>query len=220
MPQKKMLIRVLIWTVAALGVGGIIFGMVKLAARSNVAGNAGALSAPVSSIDKVRGNASSKVVLVEYSDFQCPACGVYYPVLKQVHQEFGSEIAFVYRHFPLSQHANAKPAAKAAEAAGAQGKFWEMHDMIFEHQKDWPEESNGEEIFLSYAQTLGLDMEKFKRDRDSEETADKIDGDYEGGISSGVNSTPTFYLNGKKLQNPRSYDEFRNTVRQSIEASR
>ena len=155
--------------------------------------------------------------LIEYSDFQCPACGVYYPIIKALQQEFGESIVFVYRNFPLRQiHANADLAARSAEAAGKQGKFWEMHDMIFENQKDWASQSNAKKSMIEYAQSLNLDAERFKTDLDSKEVKEKVNNDYLSGIQAKVNAVPTFFLNGTKLQNPESYEEFKKLLEEAI----
>lgn len=208
--QRKKLIRTAsVWMVGILFLAGIGFGISKLAAPVE---STSLLASGISLTDNSKGNSESSVVLVEYSDFQCPACGAYYPLLKALVEEFGSEMQFVYRHFPLPQHQHAELAGRAAEAAGQQGKFWEMHDLIFENQQSWTNLRNSEETFTQYAVQLGLDMEKFKTDLDSKELKEKVRGDYSSGLSSGVNSTPTFFLNGVKLQNPRSYEEFRNAI--------
>lgn len=166
--------------------------------------------------DWVKGNKSASTTLIEYSDFQCPACGAYYPITKQLIGEFGDSIVFAYRHFPLSQiHKNAELAAHAAEAAGVQGKFWEMHDLLFEHQKEWSNQKNSADLFKSYAETLGLNAEQFTVDIDSDKTKNRVEADYRGGFALGVNATPTFFLNGKKLQNPQNYGEFQALVRKA-----
>lgn len=171
----------------------------------------------ISSSDRVLGNKDAKVTLVEYSDFQCPACGAYYPIVKQLNLEFAGRIQFVYRHFPLTQiHANANLAALSAEAAGKQNKFWEMHDIIFENQSKWSGEKNAKDLFVEYAQKLNLDVEKFKNDLDSDEVQEKVANDYQSGIRLGVNATPTFFLNGTKLQNPASYEAFKKLLEEAI----
>lgn len=209
--------RFIFWFFVFVFIGGAVFGMVKLAQNSS-GGEQAALIGAVSSSDNVKGSRESKVVLVEYSDFQCPACAAYYPLVKEAAKEFGGEAQFVYRHFPLSQiHGNAELAARAAEAAGKQGRFWDMHDMIFEKQSEWALEKNARELFTHYAESLGLDLERFGQDIDSSEVAAKVSDDYQGGLNSRVNSTPTFFLNGQKLQNPRSYDEFRTIIRKAID---
>ncbi|MDO8430118.1 MAG: thioredoxin domain-containing protein [bacterium] len=206
---KKLARRLGIWSLGFLFLGGAGFGMVRLATapKSELL-----LASAVSATDQSKGNKESLVVLAEYSDFQCPACATYYPVVEKIIEEFGDKIQFVYRHFPLPQHQQAKLAAYAAEAAGRQGKFWEMHDLIFGGQKDWAGNKDSQEIFENYAKALKLDLEKFKQDLDSEEIKEKVNNDYKSGLNSGVNSTPTFFLNGKQLQNPRSYEEFQNII--------
>lgn len=168
----------------------------------------------VSLDDWTMGSKEAKNTLIEYSDFQCPACAAYYPMLKKLNQDFENNIQFVYRHFPLPQHNNAKPSAYAAESAGKQGKFWEMHDLIFENHDEWAAKSNSEtkEIFIKYASSLNLDIEKFKNDFDSQEIKNRVENDSKTGFKLKINATPTFFLNGKKLQNPRSYDEFKNIL--------
>ncbi|OGF63404.1 hypothetical protein A2926_03960 [Candidatus Giovannonibacteria bacterium RIFCSPLOWO2_01_FULL_44_40] len=178
------------------------------------AGNNSTASAldAVSEQDWWKGNKNAQIVLIEYSDFQCPACAIYYPLVNKLSEELGDKISFVYRHFPLKQHQNAEPAAWAAEAAGRQGKFWEMHDLIFENQKIWSDQKNAEELFIKYAEALSLDMAKFKEDVGSKEINEKVESDYQSGLRAGVDSTPTFFLNGKRIQNSQNYEEFKNAV--------
>ena len=177
----------------------------------------GSQAPPVTDQDWIKGNTTSTVTLIEYSDFQCPACGAYYPILKQVFEEYGDRIQFVYRHFPLRNiHPNAEPAARAAEAAGKQGKFWEMHDMIFENQTTWSGFASVISTFEGYAQELGLDIEQFRQDLTDGAIADQVQGDYNGGLDAGVNSTPTFYLNGQKLDNPRGLEPFKQVIEEAL----
>ncbi len=219
--QKKFYRRVSLWGIVVLVIGGAIFGMVQLSKTSTSIGNSeSVLVAKVSDNDWVKGNKESEIVLIEYSDFQCPACGSYYPIVKRLSREFENDIQFVYRHFPLRQiHPNAQIAGQAAEAAGRQDKFWEMHDMIFENQKTWSNQRHGqtEDTFVSYAERLSLNIEQFKTDIDSKEVKDKVNSDYQGGIQAKVNSTPSFFLNGVKIQNPRNYEEFRNIINKIID---
>ncbi len=165
----------------------------------------------------VKGNIESAIKIVEYSDLQCPACGVYYPIMKQLVEEFGNDISFEYRHFPLrSIHPNAEPAALATEAAGLQGKFWEMHDILFERQQEWSNKK-GDNIFTSYAKEIGIDITKFESDMSfNEDIKNKVESDYQSGLALKVNSTPSFFLNGVKMQNPRSYEEFKSVIQQFI----
>jgi len=153
----------------------------------------------INSFDATKGNNEAMMELIEYSDFQCPACGYYYPFIKNITQEFSGQLLFSYRHFPLSQHLNANIAARAAESAGKQNKFWEMHDLIFENQNSWSNNKQVRELLIGYAEIIGLDINKFNTDIDSQEIKDKVSSDYKGGVKIGINSTPTFFLNGKKL---------------------
>lgn len=159
---------------------------------------------------------SASVTLVEFADYQCPACGSYHPLLKQLLSEFAGKLDFVYRNYPLQQHPNARIAAQAAEAAGSQGKFWQMHDAIFENQIKWSDANNAKDIFTGYAKTIGLDMDRFNKDIDSDSIKEKIDRDTADGNTLGVNSTPTFYLDAEKLENPASLDDFRTLVKAAI----
>lgn len=166
------------------------------------------------------GSGKSGVVLVEYGDYQCPACGQYYPIVKQVVEAHKNDITFQFRNFPLVQiHQNAFAAARAAEAASLQNKFWEMHDALYENQQTWGSASSPNTYFEAYAKQLGLDVEKFKTDMGSSQVSDVINADIAEGQKLGANSTPTFVLNGKKLdQNPRSLDEFNKLIDDAIKA--
>ncbi|MEK7493920.1 MAG: thioredoxin domain-containing protein [Patescibacteria group bacterium] len=166
--------------------------------------------------DNVKGARDAKTILIEYSDFQCPACAAYQPFVKQLAQDFEGTIAIAYRHFPLKQHKHAALAAYAAEAAGKQGKFWEMHDMIFETQKEWSSKNDARDTFIGYAEKLGLDRGQFVADIDSDEVIDKVDSQQKSGLRAKVNGTPMFFLNGKKLDTPRSYDDFKTAVAETI----
>ena len=174
----------------------------------------------VTDADWSKGNLESTVVLVEYSDLQCPACKAREPIVEQLLEEFGNHIRFVYRHRPLNSiHANAQLASQAAEAAGLQGKFWEMHDLLFEKQSDWSVLSKSELIaaFTTYAEELALDVTKFQEHLESSEVEDLVNEDSDGADDSGINSTPSFYLNGEAI-NPKTYEEYREVIRQAIEA--
>lgn len=213
--NNKQTIRTMVfWGISALVLGGMVFGMVKIASKNSPDNKTPlSLMSAVIESDWVRGNKEAKVVLTEYSDFQCPACASYHGIVKQLHNDFGDRMAIIYRHFPLRQiHANAEIAALSAEAAGKQGKFWEMHDMIFENQKKWETEKNAKEIFIRYSLELGLNLEQFKKDIDSKEVKNKVETDYQSGVKIGVNHTPTFFVNSVEIQNPRSYEEFKNII--------
>lgn len=150
--------------------------------------------------DQVFGNKDAKVQIIEYGDFQCPGCDAAAPVLKQISEKYKDSVAFIFRDFPLSSiHPNARAAAAAAESAGLQGKFWEMHDKLYDNQKSW-ETLTGQartDVFTSYASSLGLDKAKFLKDLDSKQVANKIDFDVALGQKAGVSATPSIYVNGK-----------------------
>jgi protein-disulfide isomerase len=209
---KKMK-KLLIWTAIIVGLAGATWGMAKLA--SSPSDQTAILTSAVSDSDWIKGNKDAKVVLVEYSDFQCPACAGYAPIVNEIVGEFGDKIAFVYRHFPLPYHQQADLAARTAESAGKQNKFWEMTDLLFTNQTAWADKNDAREKFISYAQSLGLDLNRFESDLDSAELKKEVENDYLSGAAI-VNSTPTFFLNGKKIQNPRSYEEFRNLIIQTL----
>ena len=166
-----------------------------------------------SSIRNFQGNANATVKIVEFADFQCPACGVAHPIVKSIIEKNQDKVYFVYRHYPLSSHRNAKLAAQASEAAGVQEKFWQMYDMIFENQKEWSDSSNAKEIFETYAQKLGLDVTKFKEDFDK--TKSVIEQDYADGNQVGVDSTPTFFINGQKNAGVIQQSQFQDIIDQA-----
>jgi len=206
--------RILNWGAFVLIIGLIVWGLI---AASNKAEKESAMLAPadqVTSGDWVKGNASSTVTIIEYSDFQCPACGAYFPLVEEVTSKLGTEFKFVYRHFPLAQHANAIPASRAAEAAGLQGKFWEMYAEIFSNQSEWSESKISKEIFTNYAEKIGLDTTKFLSDYESKEVIKRVDDSIKGGVKAGVTSTPTFFLNGKKI-NAQTYEQFKTLIEQA-----
>jgi protein-disulfide isomerase len=145
--------------------------------------------------DQTQGNEQAAIKLVEYGDYQCPYCADAYPVIKEIQSTFGDQILFVFRNFPLQEsHRYANIAAQAAEAAGKQGKFWEMHDAIYENQQQL-----NDDYLDSLAEKLGLDMEQFEWDLNSEEITNKVEDDFESGVRSGVNGTPSFFINGTKF---------------------
>lgn len=152
--------------------------------------------------DHTEGKADSKVVLIEYGDYQCPGCGSAYPIIKQVVDKYKDQITFVFRNYPLySAHPNAFSSASAAEAAGLQGKFWEMHDKLFTNQNSW-KDLNGTartDYYVNLASQLSLDVDKFKADLDNPDVKKKIDFDAALGKKAQVTGTPSFYLNGKSI---------------------
>lgn len=213
--------RAAIWGSALSLLAAALIGIVFFASRVPKDERTGVASpATMTEEDWIKGSAGSGVLLVEYSDFQCPACASYYPVVKRLSQRFGDRLAVVYRHFPLKQiHRNAELAARAAEAAGSAGKFWEMHDLLFEEQGRWAKQSDPMETFLGYAKQLGLDAEGFQKNLRSSEVKKAVEEDRRSGFNAGVNSTPTFFLNGKKMTNPRSEHAFERLLQKAVDAA-
>lgn len=164
--------------------------------------------------DNSQGNANAIVTLVEYGDYQCPYCGRAYPIVKQVQEIFGDKLKFVFRNFPLKNiHVFAVPAAIAAEAAARQNKFWEMHDIIFENQGDLHGNS-----FRMFAKNLGMDVEQFERDSIDEDIVEKVEKDFESGILSGVNRTPTFFINGIRHNGGYEVEELNAAIGEVIQS--
>lgn len=180
MSQTKLIIGMLVGTVVVLVGVGLL--MIRLG------GNDKKVVDAVGDARLATGSAQAKVTLVEWSDFQCPACRQAQPAIKQILEEFPGQVRLVYRHFPLTQiHKQAMAAAELAEAAYAQGKFWETHDVLFERQEEW---SVDKDKLMAYAQELGIEAEgKYQ---------DKIEADVRDGQRLGINATPTFFVNGRK----------------------
>src|SRR3989344_2394843 len=171
--------------------------------------------------DWVRGSRDAKFTLIEYGDYQCPACATYEGLLSDVLPNYEGEVLFVFRNFPLyTIHPNAGISAQAAEAAGLQGKFWEMHDMLYEKQQEWsltPTNRVVADNFDSYARILGLDLDKFHEDMNSDQVLRKIKGEVDGANAIGVGRTPTFYVNLQQIQNPANAAEFKAILDNALE---
>jgi protein-disulfide isomerase len=170
------------------------------------------LALPVAKRDHIQGSSLAAVTLVEYGDYQCPFCGDVYPVIQKLQKQFGDRMRFVFRNFPLVRiHAYAQRAAEAAEAAGAQGKFWEMHDRLFEHQ-----EALDAENLVRAADALGLDRVKFDREVAEHLYADRIELDIQSGIDSGVGGTPTLFINGVRNDDDDDFDTLKARIDEAI----
>lgn len=189
--------RILIILVAALvGFAGLVALTKQKEAES---------ASAVKRSDNVYGKMDSPVQLTEYVDFQCEACYAFYPNVKAVKEIYKDKVKFQIKYFPIaSSHANALAAAAAAEAAAKQDKFFEMHDILFERQKEWQNRKDRQVAFEGYAKEIGLDMEQYKKDFVSKETTATIQADLEEVQKLGGNGTPTFALNGKKIESPRN----------------
>ncbi len=165
----------------------------------------------------VEGKGQSGVTLVEYGDYQCPFCEQYYPVTKQIAAEFNDQITFQFRNFPLINiHQNAFAGARAAEAAAAQGKFWQMHDLLYDNQSQWSDSSNPSQFFQQYAQQLGLNLTQFNKDYSSNKVNNAINADMAAGNKLNIQGTPTFFLNGKQIQTSASAASFEGQIKQAI----
>lgn len=213
--------RIIFWFSFAVIIILIIWGLIAASnkAQNNTLGTRGT-PAPITAADHVSGPEDAPVTIIEYSDFQCPACQAYFYIVEKLVASSTVPIKFVYRHFPLAQHANAVPASLASEAASAQGKFWEMYRLIFDNYSDWTELKDSKPVFINYANTIGLNIEQFKTDMASSSLKQKITDSVKEGIKIGVSGTPTFFINGKFIDNPQSYEAFKTLVEQAATASK
>ena len=160
------------------------------------------LKTPVTPEDHVQGPENAPATLVEYGDYECPHCGRAYPIVKRVQKHFGKGLRFVFRNFPLSEmHPHAESAAETVEFAGAHGKFWEMHDALFENQ-----DRLGDPLYLELAQELGLSPAELRQALEEGKYKNRVRADFSGGVRSGVNGTPTFFINGKRHDGPFDYE--------------
>jgi protein-disulfide isomerase len=166
------------------------------------------LTNPVTDKDHAQGRPDAPVTLVEYGDYECPYCGKAYPIIKRLQQELGDKLRFVFRNFPMNTiHEHASVAAQAAEAAAAQGKFWPMHDLLYEHQE------NFDQVDLTqHALKIGVELYRFEGDLSSERFARKVRDDFRSGLRSGVNGTPTFFINEERYDGPLEYEALRDAI--------
>jgi protein-disulfide isomerase len=177
-----------------------------------------ARAAPGAEPAHTHGEANAPVSLEEFGDYQCPPCANVHPILKRIEKDYGGRVRIVFRNFPLEgTHKNAFLAARAAEAAGMQGKFWEMHDMLYEHQAEWAEQPLPRPTFVQYAGRIGLDLARFEADMNRTEVGARVGADMKRGVSLGVRSTPTIFLNGRELPPERSLVE--DKLRAEIDAA-
>ncbi len=205
-----------IWIAVFGGTFVVLFFLIRLTAPKSEATVYPEVSV-VNAEDHTKGPVDSKTVLVEYGDFQCPGCAQYEPLVQKLLTDYSDRFLFIYRNFPLPSHDNAVVAAKFAESAGQQGKFWEMHDKIFAEQNAWKNLSDSEAraMFVGYGTSLGLDATKLTADADSDAVKQKIDEDQRGGFGFKVSSTPTFFLNGAQIR-PQTYDEFKALIETAL----
>jgi protein-disulfide isomerase len=206
--------RIIFWASFIIILALIIWGLVV--AMNKPVNTAPKLGTPadVTSTDHIRGSASSTVTVIEYSDFQCPACAAFYPLVEKLVNEASTTVRFVYRHFPLYPlpHKNSFIAAQASEAASMQGKFWDMYSLLFENQTAWENSNTAASIFESYAERIGLNMSVYKKDVDSTAVKARVQRDRDEGDALGVAGTPTFFINGKAVTNPNGYEAFKTLI--------
>lgn len=210
--QSGKIKKYLIWAVVLLVV---VFGGYKIWQWINTPqGNSNTDNVlDVKSDDWIKGNSDAKVTIVEYADFECPACQIYATqVLPQIESNYGDKIRLVFRHFPLPQHKNAIDAAKAAEAAGKQGKFWEMDDLLYQKQSDWDSVSNMKEKMTEYAKSLNLNIDQFSSDYDSDAVAQSIKDNENEAYALRVKGTPTFFINGKEATVNNGYNDLKQAI--------
>ena len=194
--------------------GGIIFFTKKDAEAPTTSDGQ-----PIQASNHIRGGGSTGVVLTEYGDFECPACGQYFPVVEELYKKYEDKITFQFRHFPLRQiHPNAMLAHRASEAASNQDKFWEFYESLYNTQSSWKSLPDPSGLFRSYAESLKLDMTKYDSDVKSEATNGIINADIVEGQKLGVTGTPTFFIDGKKIENPRDLESFTKLIEEAIAA--
>lgn len=213
---RNLLKRLGYYLLALATVALVIWGIIA-AVKSSELTVPVPLASVVTGDDWQKGNPQATVTLVEYSDFQCPACASFDSLLTQLVNQYGDRVLFVYRHFPLREkHQNAEAAAEAAEAAGLQNKFWEMHNILFATQNTWGTLADPQSTFQSFATGIGLNLEQFITDSNSVSVRDQVEADYRSGLAAGIDGTPTFFLQGVKIANPKGYDEFAALLDQAL----
>ncbi len=213
--MKRYLPFIIIAVVACAAVaGGAMLYQAKKAELSAVAPDATSASQPGAKSPHIRGNAKAPVTIEEFGDFQCPPCEAVAGWLPKLEREYAGKIRIVFRNFPLQMHNHALAAARVAEAAGLQGKFWEMHDTLYRNRATWAEAADVTSLFEGYAGQIGLDVARFKADLASEPVKARVTADQERGIALGVSSTPRLFLNNRAVP-PPSLNEA--TLRSAIE---
>lgn len=211
--ETKILGVILIITVALLG-GGVFFLSRGSSESSKAVQGTAIVSIDYSKGQKI-GSDSAKVRLVEFSDFQCPACLAAEPVIRKIRSTYPDQVQLIYRHFPLPQHAHGREAASFAEAAGEQGRFWEMHNKLFDAQAEWSSLPEVNLFFMDLGKQVGLDEGKLKQAAAENGVKQRIEDDIAEGQRLGVNSTPTFFINGHRL-NLQSFEDLNTAVAEEL----
>ncbi len=193
----------------------VVLAVVVLYFFTGAAATETSKAAPVASTDITYGPENPQLTVIEYSDFQCPFCAEYAKWLTKLRAKYGDRVQFVFRNYPLSDHEWATLAAKVGYAASLQGKFWEMHDLLFQRQDEWAASSDPRPLFDSYAESLGLDMDKFHADADAQSTLDFIKKQAAEGKKAGVTHTPWFVIGDKSVL-PRSLEQFDKAIQEAL----
>lgn len=196
--------------------GIIIIGGLVMILRPGAPTSSVTYSPAPDEIRHIKGNTEAKVTITEFADFQCPACRAAVPLTNSIMTQYGDRVMLVFRVYPLNMHKNAVPAAIAAEAAAAQGKFWEMHDSLYEHQDEWAESLAPKTHFIAYATTLGLNVEQFKKDLDNPALKEAVTKDRDAGDKLKLQGTPTFIINGHQLFGVPSETEFKKVIDEKL----
>lgn len=203
--------------VIVVGLGAVTGGALLYRSKKSAAA-AAAPARSTSTGEHIRGNPKAPVTLEEYGDYECPPCGKLAEPLKKLEADYGDKLRMIFHQFPLIVHAHANEAARAAEAAGLQGKFWEMHDLLYREQANWTNKlADAHKMFLSYAGMIGLDVERFTRDLDSEAVKARVEKDQKEGTAIGVKSTPSVFINNKYVL-PQGEDPTK-PLREEIDAA-
>ena len=201
--MKRLLpfLIIVVVLVAAVAIGWLVLRSTQQSRNASAPTPDPALEVQGAEPPHVRGNPKASVTLEEFGDFQCPSCGAYYPELKKIEDEFGDRLRVVFREMPLvPMHEHALLAAQAAEAAGLQGKFWEMHDKLYENQTKWAETKDLVPIFVDYAKQIGIDPDQFMKDLNGDKVATRIFQDGKRAHALNVRGTPTIFVNGKEAR--------------------
>ena len=198
--------------VIAFGAGALMFRSARTRTSTTTLPSAVPTSSPAAA------GSGAIVTIEEFGDYQCPPCGTLHPVLKQLKGEYGNRVRFVFYQFPLTQvHKHALDAAHTAVAAGIQGRFWEMHDLLYETQKVWSEAADLRPISTNFARQLGLDVERFVRDRDGARAEFAVSSDVQRGLSLGVTGTPTLFIDGQEINSEKlTLDDLRKEINQRL----
>jgi len=221
--MSQKLKKILTWGGFIIIIGLIIFGLIAANKKAQGITDSNApvtLNNPVTSSDWSIGSSTAPVTLVEYGDYECPSCGAFHPVLQQLLAAEGpSRVYFIFRNFPLPQHANAMISAEAAGAAGLQGQYWAMHDMLYTNQNDWVNVPDPTSIFEGYASKIGINTTQFLKDLTSPDVYNRVVSDLKQAQQNNLDYTPTFFINGVRITNPQSYAAFKQLIDDTISST-